>query len=322
VLGGVLADGVSSLLPSAGGTARIGQVVPVAGGVVALMTATASRPAGGTFSVVLFIPAGASRVRLIARASAIAVAPGGRSVWVQTAGLPPGLPEVAAKPVMSPTFAVSLAGRRVSPVLRLPLGLTAAIGSGLLTDSVVTGQLQLWNSATGRPERVRLPAGVRVASEGGGLVIWLLRSCTAYCRLYLTDLRAGGGMTIPVPAGWWPVRYQEPVAADASGRRFAIPLGRVDSAGNLTAEDLYVIDTAARAVRPVPGGSFAAGQMPGLNGTGAGLAGAWDQRGRLWVLAASGTGYFQLGYWTGAGPLHVYPPRPGNPAAISAAGSG
>ena len=52
---------------------------------------------------------------------------------------------------MSPTWAVDLAGRRVSPVLHLPLGLVAATGSGPLTQNLRTGQLQLWNGATGLP---------------------------------------------------------------------------------------------------------------------------------------------------------------------------
>ena len=52
---------------------------------------------------------------------------------------------------VSPTWAVDLAGRRVSPVLHLPLGLVAATGSGPLTQNLRTGQLQLWNGATGRP---------------------------------------------------------------------------------------------------------------------------------------------------------------------------
>lgn len=318
VLGGLLTGGVSSVLPSRGGTARISQVVPVPGGVVALMTASSARPVGGLSGAVLFIPAGAGRIRVIARATMIAVAPDGRSVWVQTAVPPSRLPGAAARPVMSTTFAVSLAGRQVGPVLRLPLGLAAVTSSGLLTDSVVTGRFQLWSFATGRPEPMSLPGGARVVGAGSGLVIWLSSSCAMHCRLYLTDLRAGRDVTIPVPAGWWPVQYQEPVASDGSDQRIAIPLGRIDSSGNLTAEDMYVVDTTARTMRPVPGGPSSAG----LSGPGAGLAGAWDQGGRLWVLAVSGYGYFQLGYWTGAGPLHVYPTMPGNPAAISAPGSG
>lgn len=118
------------------------------------------------------------------------------------------------------------------------------------------------------------------------------------------------------------MQYQEPVASDLSGRRFAVPLAQVDPSGNPVAEDLYVIDTAARTARQIPGGPSAPEQPFGLGDPEVELAGAWDQNGRLWALATSGYGYFQLGYWPGAGPLRVYPPAPGNPAAISAPGPG
>jgi hypothetical protein len=323
VLSGLLSNGLSPLLRSAG-RAQISQILPVRGGVVALMRPASSRQAtDGGAGPVLFIPAGPGAVRLIARASAVAIAPGGRSVWLQTAiRSSSAAPADTASPVMSPTFAVSLAGRRVSSVLRLPLGLVTATPSGLLTDSVATGRLQFWNSGTGQPERLRLPGGAQLVAEGSGLVIWQSRSCPSRCSLHLTDLRAGAAITIPVPPGWWPALYQEPVAPDASGQRFVIPLDRVGSGGYPAAEDLYVINIAARAMRQVPGGPYAASQPVSLGIPGITLAGGWDQHGRLWVLAGSGDGYFQLGYWTGTGPLHVYPPAEGNPVTISAPGSG
>ncbi len=64
-----------------------------------------------------------------------------------------------------------------------------------------------------------------------------------------------------------------------------------------------------------------ANQPLGLGNPRVELTGASDQHGRLWVLATSGYGYFQLGYWTGTGPLHVYPPVQGNPAAPAAPGN-
>jgi len=320
--GGLLFNGLSPLLRGTDG-AGVSQIAPVPGGVIALLSGNSSNGTGGNRGVVLFIPAGAGRVRLIARASAFVVAPGGRSVWLQTAVQhSSGPPTAKSKAAISPTFAVSLAGRRVSPVLRLPLGLVAATSAGLLTDSVVTGQLQRWNTATGRQERVSLPGDAQVVGEGSGVVIWQPPSCPVHCRLRVTDLRTRGGITMRLPEGWWPVQYQEPVASDPSGRRFAIPLAQVDPSGNPTEEDLYVIDTAARTVRRIPGGPSAPDQPLGLGDPEVELAGAWDQNGRLWALATSGYGYFQLGYWPGAGPLHVYPPAPGNPAAISAPGPG
>jgi hypothetical protein len=309
--------GLIRLLRRGDGT-RIGQLLPVRGGVVAVMSAgsaqhpTAPRP-------VLFIPARAGPARLIARASAVAIAPGGQAVWLQTAAdSSTGPPSASAYPVMSPTFAVSLAGRRVSRVLRLPLGLVAVTSSGLLTDSVSTGQLQLWSLPAGRLARLHLPGHAQVTGDDSGQVIWQSGSCPVHCVLHLTGLGAGRAVTVAVPPGWWPALYQQPVAADTSGQQLVIPLDRVSSGGYLAAEDLYVIDIAARTMRQVPGGPYAIPQAPGPGDPGITLGGAWDQHGRLWVLAGWGDGYFQLGYWTGTGPLRVYPPMPGNPVAISA----
>lgn len=311
---------MSSLSPSADRT-QVSQIVAVTGGVVALMSSASSQAADSSAGSVLFIPAAAPD-RLIARASAIAVAPSGRQVWVQTAVQPSsGLSVATSRPVMSPTFALNLAGRRVSPVLRLPLGLIAATSAGLLTDSVVTGQLQIWSPSTGLPERLTLPADARVVGAGSGLVIWQSQSCAVPCPLHVTDL-GGRGITVPLPVGWWPMQYQEPIASDASGRRLVVSLARTGFSGDPTAEELYVIDMAARAGRPIPGGPTASSQPLGLGDPGVELAGAWDQRGRLWVLATSRYGYFQLGYWAGAGPLHIYPPVEGSPVAISAPGPG
>ena len=51
------------------------------------------------------------------------------------------------------------------------------------------------------------------------------------------------------------------------------------------------------------------------------LVGAWDRQGLLWVLASSpDEGYYQLGYWTGAGPLRTFRPARGGPVALTAPG--
>jgi hypothetical protein len=51
------------------------------------------------------------------------------------------------------------------------------------------------------------------------------------------------------------------------------------------------------------------------------LIGAWDQQRLLWVLASSpDEGYYQLGYWTGAGPLRTFGPARGGPVALTAQG--
>jgi len=319
-LAGVLANGLSPLLPKAA-TGQVSQIEPAAGGVVAVISnASAQGPSGGTRSPVVFIP-DQGPARVIARASAVAVAPGGARVWVQTAVRRPGdfPPRGRPKTVWSPTYEISLTGRRVSPVLRLPLSLVAATNAGLLTNDLKTDVL--WNTVTGRPQRQRIPGDAQVVAYGDGVVIWYSQSCSARCPLHLTGLRAGEAVTIQVPAGWWPMSYQQqPVAFDRSGTRFVLPLERVDSSGNPTAEALYLFDATTKTVRAVPGGPSASDQPFGLGSPGIQLSGAWDQQGLLWVLATSGYGYFQLGYWTGTGPLHVYRPIDGNPTAIAAPG--
>jgi hypothetical protein len=325
VLAGLLANGASPLL--AGPGAGVSQIVPAAGGVIAVVGGSSGQPPGaGTRGRVVFIPR-QGPARVIARATAVAVAPGGRGVWVQTAvtpapsgGYPPsGRPRT----VWSPTYQVSLAGRRVGAVLRLPLGLVAATSIGLLTSDVETRRLAVWNAVTGRREPLPLPGNALVVAAGQDVVIWQPWQCPARCPLHLTGLQTGAAMTIRVPAGWWqPMQYQEPVAFDRSGTRLALPLERVDPSGNPVAEDLYLIDAATGTARAVPGGPSASDQPLGLGNPGIQLTGAWDQAGRLWVLATSGYGYFQLGYWTGTGPLHVYPPIQGNPAALAAPGTG
>ena len=53
------------------------------------------------------------------------------------------------------------------------------------------------------------------------------------------------------------------------------------------------------------------------------LAGAWDRRGVLWALATNPTsGYHQLGFWTGTGPLRTFAPAQGSPVMLSAPGPG
>jgi hypothetical protein len=316
----LLADGLSPL--RAGSGAAVSQIEPAAGGVIAVISNTSAHGTDGTRGAVVFIP-DEGPPRVIARATAVAVAPGGRAVWVQTAVTPRTAP-ARPKTIWSATYQVSLAGRRISPVLRLPLGLVAATGAGLLTSDAETYRLALWNPMTGRREPLPLPGNAGVVAAGRGVVIWQQPSlCPARCPLHLTGLHAGASVIIGVPPGWWqPMQYQQPVASDASGTRLLLPLQLIDASGNLVAEDLYLINPATGTARPVPGGPRASDQPLGLGTPGVQLTGAWDQRGRLWVLATSGYGYFQLGYWTGAGPLHVYPPITGNPAALAAPGTG
>jgi hypothetical protein len=52
------------------------------------------------------------------------------------------------------------------------------------------------------------------------------------------------------------------------------------------------------------------------------LAGAWDRKGRLWVLASSPYGgYYQLGFWAGGGALRTLALTRGSPVALAAPGA-
>ena len=321
VAAGFLFNGLSPLLPHGHG-ARVDQLAPVPGGVVAHISDISAGSTYGALGRVVFIPAATAAARVIARATVIAVGPGGRQVWVQTAiwsvrngkGVPAGF--------MSPTWAVDLAGRRVSPVLHLPLGLVAATGSGPLTQNLRTGQLQLWDGVTGRPIPLNLPADASFVAAGRDRVIsW---SCAGTCQLHVTDLTTGTDTAVELPRTWVPPSQTyppTPASFDPSGQQLAFPLDRIDAAGTTTAEELFVADTATGALRVIPGRPLPLASSPTPQRIQ--LAGSWDRQGLLWVLAMSpGKGYYQLGSWTGAGPLRTFTPAQGSPTALSAPGSG
>jgi len=319
LVAGLLSNGLSSLLPRGHG-AEVDQLAPVPGGVVAHISDISTGATYGALGRVVFIPAANAPARTIARATMIAVSPGGRRVWVQTAvqSLQNGVGVPAS--FKSPTWAVDLTGRRVSPVLYLPLGLAGATGTGPLTLNLVTGQVQLWNGATGQPTPMSLPADANFVAAGRDRVIW--SSCGASCLLHVTDLPTGSDVALPLPRNWQPplrVYPPPPASFDPAGQRLALPLIRVDSAGNITAQALFIAGN--RMLRETPGRlrlppSAAATQ-------GVVLTGAWDQRAVLWVLATNpSSGYYQLGFWTGTGPLRTFAPAQGSPVTLSAPGPG
>jgi hypothetical protein len=318
---GLLLNGVSPLLPP-GRSAQADQVVPVPGGVVAHISDTSTGITYGALGRVVFIPAANAPARVIARATVIAVSPGGGQVWVQTAVQSGHNGEGVPASFRSPTWAVNLAGHRVSPVLELPLGLVAATGSGPLTQNLSTGQLQLWNGSTGRPIPLNLPADANFVAAGPDRVIW--SSCAASCVLHVTDPDTGTGAAVPLPGNWMPPSetYPPPPASfDPSGQQFVLPLDRVDSSGNTTAQALFVADTATRTLRMIPGTPLPLTSSPASQPIQ--LTGSWDRQGLLWVLASNpDTGYYQLGFWTGTGPLRTFAPAQGSPVVLSAPGSG
>jgi hypothetical protein len=317
VAAGFLVNGLSPLLPP-DHSAEADQLVPVPGGVVAHISDTSTGITYGALGLVVFIPAGNDPPRVIARATMIAVSPGGQQVWVQTAIQSLRNGEGVPASFRSPTWAVDLAGRRVSPVLRLPFGLVGATGSGPLTQNLASGQLQLWNGATGRPIPINVPADADFIAAGRDRVVW--GTCAASCQLHVTDLTTGVDSTVPIPGDWaLPSETYPPPAAsfDRSGQLLVLPLDRVDAASDVTGESLFIVSTATRTLRMVPGTSVPVSSVSAVE-----LADSWDRQGLLWVLASSAEGYYQLGYSTGTGPLRTLAPAEGSPVALSAPGSG
>jgi hypothetical protein len=317
----LLFNGLSPLLPSGHG-AQADQLIPVPGGVIAQISDISTGISYGALGRVVFIPAANVPAQAIARATMIAVSPNGRQVWVQTAVQTLGNGEGVPAGFRSPTWAVNLTGRRVSPVLRLPFGLVGATEAGPLTLNLSTGQLQLWNGVTGRPIPTHLPPAVDFIAAGRDRVVW--DACVYSCQLHVTDLTTGADAVLPMPGNWFPVSvtYPPPSASfDPSGQRLVLPLDRSDSSGNVTAEALFVVDMTARTLRMVPGTSPPFSSLPAAQPIQ--LVGAWDRQGLLWVLASSpDEGYYQLGYWTGAGPLRTFALTRGGPVALTAPGSG
>jgi hypothetical protein len=316
VASGLLSGGRSPFVSNA----AVSQVAPVAGGVVAVITDVSSFASAGS---VLFLPAASTPPRVLAAASLIAVAPGGQRVWLQQ-GHKRGRPRAAT--LTSPTWAVNLAGRRVTPVLHLPFGLVAATGSGLIIQSAPAYRVGLWSTVTGRALRPALPQDI-LAAEGDRIVWQPVHCMTGPCPLQVTDLRTGRETTIQLPENWVICCGNGGAAAfGASGQRLALTLYRSSRAGAAVAQGLFVVDTASRTVTGVPGGPLPMGG-DGVTAPAVQMAAAWDRHGLLWVLATSstdnaGSGYYQLGYWTGAGPLHTFPPARGSPTVLSAPGPG
>jgi hypothetical protein len=315
---GLLANGLSSLLPR-GHVAEVDQLAAVPGGVVAHI-GDSTAATYGALGRVVFIPTANARARVIAWATMIAVSPDGRRVWVQTAVQ--SMANGVGVPAMfrSPTWAVDLTGRRVSPVLHLPLGLAGATESGPLTLNLVTGRVQLWDGATGQPVPVNVPAGASFVAAGRDRVIWWW--CRASCLLHVTDLTSGTDAALPLPRNWQPPLqdYPPPAASfDPAGQRLVLPLDRMDSEGNITAQALFI--AADGMLRQTPARLRLSPSAAATHGVA--LAGAWDRRGVLWALATNpDSGYYQLGFWSGTGPLRTFTPAQGSPVTLSAPGPG
>jgi hypothetical protein len=315
----ILHNGQSPLLPHGDG-AEVDQIAALPGGVVAHISDVSTGITYGALGRVVFIPAHAP-ARVIGRATMIAVATSARRVWVQTAVQRGDDGEGVTASFRSPTWAINLAGRRVSPVLHLPLGLVGATERGPLTLNLATSRLQQWNGANGRLVPLPAPASADFIAAGQGRLVW--DSYRHGFTLHVTNLRTGSDVAVRLPRTWVPpsLSYPPPPASfDPTGQRLILPLDRTDSSGNVNAEGMFVVDTVTRTLRMIPGRPL---PFP-LSATGVAdtLVGSWDQRGDAWVLAMSPYyGYYQLGFWTGTGPLHAFQIAPGSPTALLARGS-
>ncbi len=319
VAAAMLHNGLSPLLPH-DDAGEVDQLAAVRAGVVAHISDTSSPITYGALGRVVFIPAAHGPARVIGRATMIAVPPGGQEVWVQTSVQRSNGGRGAPANFRSPTWAVNLAGRRVSPVLRLPFGLAGATEQGPLTQNLTTRRLQLWNGTTGQHLPLPVPADAEFVAAGADRLVWVsyARSASA---LHVTSLRTGSDVTVPLPGNWFPAESfpPQPASFDPAGQRLVLPLDRTDSLGNPDSDDLFVIDTTTRTARMIPTKPL---PIPiSASSPADTLAGSWDHDGRLWVLAMSPyTSYYQLAFWTGAGPLRTFQIAQGQPTALSAPG--
>ena len=144
---------------------------------------------------------------------------------------------------------------------------------------------------------------------------WQSASCGLRCPLHVTDVRGGPDAVIPLPAHT-AINPDDTSDFDPSGQRLALPLDTIDHQGAEAGTYVYVADTGARTLARVPGPPVPVTALPAVPGAfPAGssnvVSARWATDGPgLWIVASDGL-FFQLGYWTGHGPVHVLPPQGG-----------
>ncbi|HLQ57752.1 MAG TPA: hypothetical protein VK162_26210 [Streptosporangiaceae bacterium] len=296
-------------------------VEPVSGGFVALLASETGccRPAVGD---VFFIPVtarGAAAPRLIAHANYLAVAPGGRDIWVQQASPPGHLPGDA--------WLIDRSGRRLSSVLRLrrQILLTATV-RGLLTGSEHGGGARLISTTNGATLSMRVPPGALIAAVSADDVAWQSPPCRRLaCPLHVTSLLTGADTVIALPPDTQ--TNGQPGAFDQKNKRIALALDTIGRKHQRAATHIYIIDIGRRRVTQLPGGPLPLTQAATDRGAiVAGFSGfnsvSWSDGPELWIVASDSTG-FQAAYWPGSGPLHVLSPQAGEVFmfAVSAAGA-
>lgn len=293
-----------------GSDAAVQQIISVAGGIVALIYShgSADLPDIGD---VLFVPVnktGAERPQLIARANYMALAPDHRDIWVEQAGPPWG-----NGPASSPAWLVNENGQRLSAVRPLDSQvLVAATVRGLLVQTP-DQKLALVNPLTGVAGPAGIPPNAIIAATDADHIAWQAATCPAACLLHITDLRGGPGTQIALPPGT-ALDSNDTSDFDPADQRLSLPLDTIDGHGTITGTSVYVADLRARKLIKIPGGPIPVAALPAV--LGAFPAGSsdvvcvrWDGSG-LWIVATDGL-YFQVGYWTGHGPLRVLQPQAG-----------
>jgi hypothetical protein len=315
------------------------QIVPVSGGVVALL---ASHGPDGLrdLGVAVFVPAdlpGAAQPRVLARANYIAAAPDGGSVWIEQAAQPWG-----NGPPGSPAWQVGLAGHRLSGTLKLGHAKLSAVTSrGVLAvepagyvlpgspggtehDTSRSQPAVLISPADGSRHQLSLPAGAQILGASADRIAWQAAACRGPCPLRITNLRNGTSVSYPLPPHT-AVDLADNPAFDGAGR-FALALDSVSRDGVATGTGVYVTSQATGRLSQVPGARTGLSDEPAV--IGALPAGAtdvtslsWSPAGPgLWVVVSDGLSY-QVGYWTGAGTLRVLPVQAGLAAKLGIAGS-
>jgi hypothetical protein len=237
-------------------------------------------------------------------------APDGRDVWVEQAGAPWG-----NGPAGSPAWLAGQDGSRLSAVRSLDdRALVAATVRGLLVEGT-DHTLAFMNPANGRAEGAGIPANATIAGTDADQVAWQAAACPDDCPLHVTAVRGGPDTQIALPPHTV-VDPNDTADFDPAGQRLALPLDTIGPQGSVTGTSVYVADLATRVLTLVPGGAVPVTALPAVlgafpAGSPAVVSARWSADGTgLWIVATDGL-YFQVGYWTGHGPLRVLQPQAG-----------
>jgi hypothetical protein len=310
---------LTSVLPVAGDASdplgpdpAVQQIISVAGGVVALIYShgAADLPDVGD---VLFIPVdarGDGVPRIIARANYMALAPDHHDVWVEQAGPPWG-----NGPSDGPAWLVGEDGRRLSGTVHLnDQVLVADTVRGLLLQGP-DQKLTFTDPVNGDAEPTGIPPDAIIAGTDADQVAWQAAACSVDCRLHVTDLVGGPDTRITLPPDTV-IDANDTSGFDPAGQRLALPLDTIGHQGTVTGTNVYVADLRTGTLTRVPGGPIPVAALPAV--LGAFPAGSsdvvcvrWSSEGSgLWIVATDGL-FFQVGYWTGQGPVRVLRPQAG-----------